>query len=98
MPLYYQLHEDYQNNSERLNIEQAAKRLNIPFLICHGTVDLAVPFASAELLHRWQPNSVLFSVDSDHVFGRSHPWTHDYLPEAMQKVVDMSISFISGNQ
>ncbi len=42
MPMYYQFVENVKNNLDRLNIEQAAKSLDIPFLIIHGTNDEAV--------------------------------------------------------
>jgi len=46
MPLYYQFYEDQQANKERLNINHAVKRLEIPFLIVHGTADEAVNLSS----------------------------------------------------
>ena len=97
MPLYYQLHQDYLNNAAALNIESAIRSLTIPVLICHGTLDTAVPIEKAEDLHRWQPSSILFTVVSDHVFGRTHPWNSEELPEAMQTVVKETILFIRGN-
>lgn len=93
LPINYQLFEDYQFNKERLNIEQAVKNIAIPFLICHGTQDTSVPVEKAYLLHGWNESSELFLVESDHVFGRKHPWTEAALPEAMQIVVDKTISF-----
>jgi len=93
MPLYYQLHEDYFNNSERLNIQKAISNLQIPVLICHGTKDEAVTVAKAHLLKTAKPSAELFLVESDHVFGRKHPWTENNLPEAMQLVVDKTIRF-----
>lgn len=94
LPLAYQLYEDFQNNSERLNIERAVKSFSIPLLICHGTNDPAVPVSSAHLLKQWKADATLFLVASDHVFGRKHPWTADNLPEAMQQVVDKTIDFL----
>ena len=96
MPLYYQLHQDYLNNASVLNIETAMRSLTIPILICHGTLDTALPIEKAHYLHNWQPSSILFTVDSDHVFGRTHPWNSDELPEAMQAVVNETIRFIAG--
>jgi dienelactone hydrolase len=93
LPLYYQLYEDFQNNKERLNIIHALKKLNVPLLICHGTEDEAVPVANAHLLHQAASNAELFLVPSDHVFGRKHPWTEKFLPEAMQAVVRKTIDF-----
>jgi dienelactone hydrolase len=94
MPLYYQLFEDYQQNEGHLNIQNAIKKLKIPILICHGLNDPAVNYSSAQSLQKWQPNAKLFTVDSDHVFGRSHPWILNELPPPMQSVVDVSIDFI----
>lgn len=94
MPLYYQLHQDYLDNSSALNIETAMRSLTIPVLICHGNLDTAVPVEKAHDLHSWQPVSTLFFVESDHVFGRTHPWNLNELPMAMQAVVNETIRFI----
>ncbi len=95
MPLYYQLHQDYLHNAALLNIEIAMHSLTIPALICHGTLDTAVPIEKAHDLHNWQPSSKIFTVESDHVFGRMHPWKSDALPQAMQAVVDETIGFMA---
>lgn len=97
MPLYFQLYENYRDNVERLDIEKAMKKLNIPILICHGTKDEAVPFYAAENLKKWQPKAQLFTIESDHVFGRKHPWLEPNLPIAMQTIVNESISFLKKN-
>ncbi len=94
MPLYYQLYEDYQNNRERLNIQKAAAALTIPFLVCHGSNDIAVPVEKAFQLASWQPAAELFIVDSNHVFDRKHPWVVTWLPEAMEQVLEKTIAFL----
>lgn len=93
MPLYYQLYEDYQEHKERLDIKAAVKRLSIPLLVCHGTHDEAVSIINAYELHAAAKGAELFEVDSDHVFGRKHPWTEETLPPAMQQVVNKTIGF-----
>lgn len=93
MPLYYQLYEDYQVNQVRLNIVSAVQRLKIPLLICHGTADEAVAVENAYKLRDAAANAELFFVESDHVFGRKHPWTGTELPAPMQAVVNRTISF-----
>jgi pimeloyl-ACP methyl ester carboxylesterase len=95
MPMYYQLYLDYENNAARLNILQAATKLSVPFLICHGQQDTSVGIDSAYALHQSNSDSELFIVDSDHVFGRKHPWTESTLPLAMQEVIDKNIAFFS---
>ncbi|MFN2458217.1 MAG: alpha/beta hydrolase family protein, partial [Chitinophagaceae bacterium] len=84
LPLYYQLYQDYEQNKRRLNVLQSVQRLNIPLLICHGTGDDAVPVASAYALHAACKSSELFLVESDHVFGRKHPWNDKELPQPMK--------------
>jgi dienelactone hydrolase len=93
LPLYYQLYQNYQDNAKRLNITAAVQRLNIPLLICHGTKDEAVPVTSAETLKEASKTAEVFFVESDHVFGRRHPWTHEELPAPMQAVVTKTIEF-----
>lgn len=93
LPLYYQLFKDYQQHQDRLNIKEAVRRLSIPLLICHGTHDESVSIINAYELHAAAKNAELFEVDSDHVFGRKHPWTEDHLPAPMQQVVDKTIQF-----
>ena len=94
MPMYYQLYEDFIQNAEKLNIQKAIRSLQIPILICHGTNDTSVPEEKAYDLKNWQPSAQLFTVDSDHVFGRKHPWISEQLPPAMNSVVQASIQFL----
>lgn len=95
MPMYYQLYEDFIQNSERLDIPKAIGQLNIPVLICHGRSDTAVPVEKAFVLKKLQPLAQLFITDSDHVFGRKHPWTSNELPQEMQDVVQASLQFLN---
>ena len=94
LPMYYQLCEDYVQNAERLDIKKAIEKLTIPVLICHGTLDTAVDVQNAYDLKSWLPAAQLFTIETDHVFGRSHPWTAMELPAPMQAVVDKSIEFL----
>lgn len=94
MPMYYQLYADYTQNQERLNIQKAIQRLDIPILICHGSMDGSVPVEKAYELQHWQPAAKICIVQSDHVFGRKHPWTENYLPPAMEAVVNASLDFL----
>lgn len=95
MPMHYQLYEDFQQHSERLDIIAAARRIKVPFQICHGTADKGVPVASALRLHEANPAAALEIIDSDHVFGRKHPWLQPELPGAMQQVLDRNIAFFT---
>lgn len=95
MPLYYQLYEDYLQNQSKLDIQKAIKKLDIPLLICHGTNDISVPLESALELKSWQPSAALFTLETNHVFGRKHPWILNDLPAEMQTVVDKCLQFLA---
>ncbi|WCO03703.1 alpha/beta hydrolase fold domain-containing protein [Psychroserpens ponticola] len=95
MPHNYQFFEDYEANQKRLNIQNATRKLNIPFLIIHAVEDPSVKYMEAENLHSWNSNSKLFKIEnSNHVFDASHPWEKDKLPETLNLVVEKSIHFI----
>jgi len=96
MPHYYQFYEDFKENENRLNIKKATKILKIPYLIIHGTNDTSIPFEEAKLLHDWKPISEILGIkEADHTFNAKHPWTENYLPKHLQKVVTKSINFIN---
>ncbi len=95
MPHNYQFYLDYKTNEKRLNIESAAKAINIPFLIIHAKDDPSVKFNEAIALHSFNPSSKLLEIEnSNHVFGAKHPWEEKTLPKALKKVVEKSIEFI----
>lgn len=96
MPQKYQLYEDYLHNKDRLDVEKAVRNLKVPVLLCHGTKDEAVPVNTARELAVLNRRASVFILDSDHVFGRKHPWDAQTLPAATQQVVDRTIQFFDG--
>lgn len=94
MPLYYQLFQDYEQHIVDFDIVTAMAALHIPVLICHGTADTSVSVDSAHLLQQAQPAAQLFLIDTDHVFGRKHPWPYNFLPEAMEALLERSLNFL----
>lgn len=95
MPHYIQFYEDYKANESKLDIESAAKQINIPHLIIHGDGDLAVPFFHAENIHKWNPKSELINIpNANHVFGAKQPWTEENLPKDFELVLEKSLEFI----
>jgi pimeloyl-ACP methyl ester carboxylesterase len=95
MPLYYQIAEDINNNMQRLNIERAAKELNKPHLIIHGTDDFTVQVEEAKLVHKWSKESQLIVIPgADHVFNVKHPWNENLLPPQYQLMLDKCLEFI----
>ncbi len=97
MPHLFEFYEDFKQHEERLTISRAAKTLQIPVLIIHGSADPTVSIEDARDLHKWIPSSQLVILDgSDHVFEASHPWNKEYLSEAMQKITDKVSLFLEG--
>ncbi|WP_420571084.1 alpha/beta hydrolase family protein [Kordia sp.] len=95
MPHFYQFFEDFQANAERLDIQRATKKLQIPHLIIHGTTDPAVPVEEAQKLHQWNPNSKLHLIENaDHVFSARHPWNKTELPKDLAIAANTTIQFI----
>ena len=93
LPLYYQLHQDYLQHEQDYDIPNKIASLSIPVLICQGTKDTAVTLDNALLLHKSLPSSILFTLETDHVFGRSHPYLTDDLPLATVLAVSETINF-----
>ena len=96
MPHYYQFYEDFKANEERLNIESAEKRLNIPHLIIHGDKDRSISIKEAENLHLWNPKSKLEIIENaDHVFNTKHPWTVTHLSNELKSTCQLILDFIT---
>ena len=96
MPHYFQFYENFKANEARLDIEAAAKKINIPYLIIHGTSDTSISYEEAKNLYNWNPKSELFPVkEANHTFDSKHPWLKDTLSTHLNKVVEKSINFIA---
>lgn len=95
MPLYYQLHEDILENGEKFNVEEAARNMNKPWLIIHGTEDHAVKASAAYRMKELCPAARLEIIENaNHVFGGKHPYSSDELPEHSQKVMSLCLDFL----
>jgi len=94
MPLYYQFYENQVANKERLNIQHALKRFDVPFLIVHGTADEAVAFHDAEDLLKSAKHARLFTIEGgDHTFGIKHPFNATTFPPMAEEVIEKTIAF-----
>lgn len=94
MPIYKQYLDDLKKNSDRLDVIAAAKKLDKPYLIIHGTDDTTVDFNKAKELKEVAPNSTLLSVQGgNHVFGAKHPYKSKDLPIQAQQVLTETIKF-----
>ncbi|MBT8294796.1 MAG: alpha/beta hydrolase, partial [Gramella sp.] len=98
LPLHYQFYKNFRENKERLNIKRAAKKLQIPHLIAHGSSDTSVSIGEAGNLFEWSPAPKLLLVENaDHVFGISHPWNGEELPKEFNHVITKSIDFLKAD-
>lgn len=77
LPLYLDVLDDIERNTVALDIEAAARRIAVPWLIIHGTEDESVSFVEAERLKAANSRAetrLLPIEDGGHTFGAVHPW------------------------
>ena len=77
LPLYTDVLDDIEKNAAVLDIEAAAGRVSVPWLLIHGTNDESVGFSEAELLKGAGSGKTirLMPVEGGgHTFGATHPW------------------------
>lgn len=87
MPLGLTLLDDLEKNRSLLDIEAAAARIGIPWLIVHGQADASVSVEDARRLHGANPNAELVLIpDAGHTFGATHPFegVGPHLKEALR--------------
>jgi pimeloyl-ACP methyl ester carboxylesterase len=95
MPLYYQLHEDILENGEKFDVEAAAKSMQKPWLIIHGTDDPAVKLTAAYQMKELCPTArVEIIEDANHVFGGKHPYSSNELPHHSRQMVALCLDFL----
>lgn len=69
--------EDVEKHAQRLNIKNAAKRLNRPLLIIHGEQDVAVPVREADEIFRMarkELTEIHKLAAAGHTFDITHPF------------------------
>ncbi|HWN18691.1 MAG TPA: alpha/beta fold hydrolase [Gemmatimonadales bacterium] len=77
LPLYTDVLDDIEQNAAPLDIEAAAGRIAVPWLLIHGTNDESVGFSEAELLKGASSGATtrLMPLEGGgHTFGATHPW------------------------
>ncbi len=92
MPLNDDLRREIEANSDGvLDIQRAAARVNVPWLIIHGAQDEAVPIDEGRRLAEAQGvDSELIVIEgAGHTFGAAHPFagTTKELQEAMDQTI-----------
>ncbi len=98
LQINYALYEDFQANSEKLDIDLIGSQLHKPYLIVHGDQDEAVPVEAAHRLKALTPDSRISIIPGgDHVFGGRHPWTDQALPPASNLLLEVTLEFLNAN-
>ncbi|MGN6393761.1 MAG: alpha/beta hydrolase family protein [Gemmatimonadales bacterium] len=75
--LYPDVLDDVEAHGQALDIEAAARRIAVPWLIVHGTEDEAVALAEGERLAAAGPPTTTHFMPvagAGHTFGAVHPW------------------------
>lgn len=74
LPLDRTLLQDLEENWGRLDVEAAAREVEVPWLVVHGTEDDSVPDGEGEALAEAAPQGRLARVEgAGHTFGAAHP-------------------------
>ena len=98
LPLYTDVLDDIEQNGKTLDIETAAARIKVPWLIIHGTEDESVRFGEAEALkatNRRRDTRLLAIERSGHTFGATHPWL-SATPE-LDTVFDATLDWLASH-
>lgn len=98
LPLYTDVLDDIEQNSESLDIQAAAARVKAPWLIIHGTEDESVGFSEAEALKaasRGNQTRLLPIERGGHTFGATHPW-HSSTPQ-LDTVFDSTVEWLAAH-
>ena len=95
MPMDYDIAEDFLKNKEDYEPINNAQKLEIPYLVVHGTNDKTVDVNCAYKLMKNSQKASLFVINNgEHTFGATHPYVAENLPKDFQIILDTSISFI----
>jgi fermentation-respiration switch protein FrsA (DUF1100 family) len=96
MPLNFTIVEDYRANKAAYHIPTALKELTIPALHIHGTHDESVFLQEAKMVLKGISHIQFETLqEANHVFGGSHPFIEDRLPEHTRQVIDITDKFLS---
>jgi pimeloyl-ACP methyl ester carboxylesterase len=98
LPLYTDVLDDIEQNGSSLDIQAAARRVSVPWLIVHGTNDESVAFREAELLKSAATGSgvsLLPIEGGGHTFGAVHPWRAS-TPQ-LDLVFDATVAWLSAH-
>jgi pimeloyl-ACP methyl ester carboxylesterase len=97
LPNYYTLYEDFKANEERLNIHKGCESVTIPVLVIHGDQDTSVPISEGKQIANWLKTELITIPATDHVYGATHPWNKEVLPEKLEEVCEKIYGFLKAS-
>ncbi len=94
MPQKYQIVENYWQNHARLDIKNAASKLDQPCLFIHGSEDETVSMESVKNLANLNSSGQYYIIQgAGHAFGGKHPYHESELPEHSIELVETTINW-----
>ncbi len=96
LPLYTDVLDDIEQHAADLDIQAAAARIAVPWLLVHGAEDEAVSIAEANRLAEvagGPRTEVLIIEGAGHTFGAMHPWNGSN--PALDRVFDATLAFLA---
>lgn len=94
MPIRYSIYEDWLENKDLLDIEKAAKAIQVPILHLHGDVDESVPVTASEKLSAWSKGKLMIIKNANHVFNTYHPYDQNEMPNKLFEACVLTLHFI----
>lgn len=99
MPMYYQIVEDYYTHESRLDIPKAVKKIKIPFMAIHGSLDETVPKEVLDELSDLNPLvQTQLIPKAGHTFGGKHPYQSARLNKIGNALLDTTLDFLNQNE
>lgn len=95
MRMNYTLIEDLEKNKERLDIQKAISKINVPVMIIHGTQDVTVDYSNAEDLYsrsNKESAELILIENTGHTFGAVHPF--EGTTKALEEVLTLIEDFL----
>lgn len=93
MPLDVTLLQDFEASRERLDVEGMASRIQVPWLILHGSEDMTVWPGEAQHLARANPEARLLLIHgAGHTFEATHPFQGPTLP--LEQAMDFTVGHL----
>jgi len=90
--------DDIEQNAATLDIQAAAARIQVPWLLVHGSQDESVNYTEAALLHRassQEATRILRVENAGHTFGAVHPWRST--TRELDLVFDQTLEWFAAN-